>query len=194
MSERTCEACFSKFKSAKFHPKQRFCSYKCRKETWGRRRFNLPPKMHTLICAVCDKEFVQKRASNTEYCTISCKKLGVFRKLKGLPVKGPRKHVKGSGYINAQGYKIHSRPQHPNASKRGQVSEHVLVMSAFLRRPLKKHETVHHKNGIRDDNRLENLELWSSSHPPGQRIEDKITWCKEFLKEYGYSIQKKEKI
>jgi hypothetical protein len=67
-------------------------------------------------------------------------------------------------------------------------------MSNYLKRPLLKGETVHHRNGIRDDNRLENLELWSHSHPPGQRVEDKIQWCKEFLEQYGYDVIMKIKI
>lgn len=48
-----------------------------------------------------------------------------------------------------------------------------------------EHETVHHKNGDRGDNRLTNLELWSSSQPAGQRIEDKVAWAKEILALYA---------
>lgn len=83
---------------------------------------------------------------------------------------------KGGRTKNKAGYVV------INVSSSERIFEHVLVMSEHLGRLLLKSETVHHKNGIRDDNRLENLELWSSSHPPGQRIEDKLQWAIEFIK------------
>lgn len=58
-------------------------------------------------------------------------------------------------------------------------------MSITVGRPLHGHETVHHINGVRTDNRPENLELWSRSQPSGQRVSDKIAWAMEFLTIYG---------
>lgn len=64
------------------------------------------------------------------------------------------------------------------------VPEHRIVVEQAIGRELYADETVHHVNGVRDDNRLGNLELWSSLHPAGQRIEDKIAWALEILDRY----------
>ena len=58
-------------------------------------------------------------------------------------------------------------------------------MEEMLGRKLLSHETVHHKNGVRDDNDPMNLELWSSSHARGQRVEDLVAYAKEILELYG---------
>lgn len=75
----------------------------------------------------------------------------------------------------------------PGASKSGHILEHRKVMQELLGRPLLPVENVHHKNGVRDDNRPENLELWTRSQPQGQRVADKIAWAKEFLALYADS-------
>lgn len=69
--------------------------------------------------------------------------------------------------------------------KRVVVKEHRIVMERLLGRELLPGENVHHANGNRADNRPENLELWSSSQPPGQRVSDKVAWAKALLALYA---------
>jgi len=68
---------------------------------------------------------------------------------------------------------------------RGTVKEHRLVMEQILGRQLRSDEAVHHRNGVRDDNRPENLELWSKSQPHGQRVEDKVAWAVGIIQLYA---------
>jgi hypothetical protein len=83
---------------------------------------------------------------------------------------------KGGG-IDKNGYRLISRGN-------GQEFEHRVVMADFIGRELLSHETVHHRNGDRADNRIENLELWSTANPKGQRVQDKIQWAVELLATY----------
>lgn len=109
------------------------------------------------------------------------------RKGENHPLYKGGRTITPRGYVYLSGY-----PDHPNAKGAGSIAEHVLVMSQMLGRPLTKDENVHHKNGIRYDNRPENLELWSRSQPPGQRVEDKVAWAQEILKTYRPELLKEE--
>lgn len=91
---------------------------------------------------------------------------------------------KGGVIKDDYGYVLIRKPKHHRSKSNGYVREHIVVMEKVLGRRLKKGETVHHKNGIRNDNRPENLELWTKSHPPGQRVSDIVCWAKRILELY----------
>lgn len=84
---------------------------------------------------------------------------------------------RGSGNITSEGYR-----RLRIAGKN--ILEHRLVMERSLGRDLLPTESVHHRNGDRLDNRLENLELWNSAHPRGQRPEDLVAFAREILALY----------
>lgn len=182
-----CPICEKQFEKGTIKSKT-FCSRNCAACSSLRRKKGLPLTPYIKNCLVCEKEFRVINFRTKLYCGGACKKLGSSRVGKGDPVTGPRKRAKpGTGYVNKHGYRLVPFT-HPITGRPCSTYEQVVVMSKYLGRRLKKHERVHHKNGIRSDNRIENLELWSHSHPYGQRVEDKLQWCKEFLEQYGHTV------
>jgi hypothetical protein len=101
----------------------------------------------------------------------------------GGPFK--QRRDKSERYIDKKGYVQVYRPEHPNAWADGWCPEHRLVMADHLGRSLTAEEVVHHGPGGRADNRIENLELWTRSHPDGQRVKDVLEWAKEFVARYA---------
>lgn len=98
------------------------------------------------------------------YCSLRCTGLAAHQRVLDK--------ARGQ-YVDKAGYVILTARVGDNGY---QQPEHRSVMEKTLGRKLEKHETVHHKNGIRTDNRPENLELWSSRHPRGQRTGDIDIW------------------
>jgi hypothetical protein len=96
------------------------------------------------------------------------------------PKASPKKIIDRHGYIE-----LINMHDYPGAKKNGRIFEHRYVMSEHLGRALYPGENVHHINGKRDDNRIENLELWSTAQPSGQRIEDKTAWAIAWLQQYA---------
>jgi hypothetical protein len=63
------------------------------------------------------------------------------------------------------------------------ILQHRAIWEAHNGRKLQRFENIHHKNGIRHDNRIENLELWTKTQPCGQRPEDLVSWVIDYYRE-----------
>jgi hypothetical protein len=100
---------------------------------------------------------------------------------------------RGGRTRHKRGYILLWAPEHPRTGNGSYVFEHVLVMEKTLGRYLLPGENVHHRNGIKDDNRSENLELWIRPQPTGVRASDAVAWAREILARYSdQSLQSKE--
>lgn len=135
------------------------------------------------VASECSIEGCEKPSSARGWCSAHYSKWR--RHGDPLWVTTPQTRRKAKGRPGTDGYVRLYLPEHPNARKDGYVSEHTVVMSEHLGRSLLKSENVHHRNGIRDDNRIENLELWNKSQPSGKRVRDLIEYANEIHALYG---------
>lgn len=155
-TEQTCSKCSGTFVNRR---EQRFCSRACRAAaSVGVLRV----KRRRRRCAWC-KEWYRSttRTARRICCSRRCAyDLGNTKRGRSGPANAK---WKGGVKSHALGY------LRQWVEGRGYLLQHRLVMEKMLGRPLRPGENVHHKNGVRDDNRPANLELWKKKQPPGQR-------------------------
>jgi HNH endonuclease len=132
-------------------------------------------------CPHCGKEFKRKVRIRNHYSGAHAPGHAMGLMPQKYCSRACSNKARAKGSLDKHGYLIVSM----GSRQAGQRPEHRVVMEKMIGRSLLKGETVHHKNGNRRDNRPENLELWSSRHGGGQRVEDRIRDAKEFLAEHN---------
>lgn len=167
-----CEECGKLFRSKRKEKWGRAATF-CSKECLIAKR-NKPVDIECICCkqsfSLPAHEAERKGKPARKFCSPTCtrKYWGEVGKAdKRTPEEGKR-HYSGSGYVYIY------VPEHPSVKGKPYkyVAEHRLVMEKDLGRYLEPGENVHHKNGNRMDNRIENLELWKRPQPAGQRLAD----------------------
>lgn len=151
------------------------------------------------ICIECKRDF--KPSSNHKkypacrsraFCYNACACGGLkFHRSKtcqacNVPASGEQSATWKTGKIfHKKGYVMRFAPEHPRARTGNYVFEHILVMEEKIGRFLMENENVHHINGVRSDNRIENLELWTKPQPSGVRAIDLLQWARNIVNTYS---------
>ena len=130
----------------------------------------MPPKLKNRLCSI-DNCGRKHKANNY------CKQHNERFKTHGDPMAHIPLRPQYLPYVGNDGYLRYGK-------NRTTILVHREIMEEHLGRKLLPGESVHHKNGVRTDNRIENLELWSKVQPSGQRVEDKVRWALEIIETY----------
>lgn len=136
----------------------------CRPHYYRRRRLDEEKELRS--ARRCGKEGCERPYDTGGYCQLH---YGRQRKTGALGPPGLLRAENGTGFTSKAGYRYFWRDGE-------RVAEHKIVMERVLGRELEPGENVHHRNGVKDDNRPANLELWVKVQPGGQRVDDLVAW------------------
>ena len=152
-----------------------------------------PLRSWTRNTGKCDWPGCDRWQERRHLCTVHYDRQRQGRDM-DAPLESPRTYETGlTRKVLDDGYVAVRCPGHfgnPKTHSADWYDEHRYEMECHLGRPLNSPENVHHINGIRDDNRIENLELWTSSQPAGQRVIDLLIWADDIIAQYEPELDK----
>lgn len=128
--------------------------------------------MHWWVRCDCGVEFSTRGTTKAKSCK-ACSR----ENLRGAGSTRWR----GGKFVNSTGYVVITVPGHHRAGAQGYVLEHIVVAEKYYGTRIARDMSVHHINGIRSDNRPENLEIWDRAHPAGQRLVEKLDFYEQQL-------------
>jgi hypothetical protein len=167
------------FESLRFHDLT-LCGSTCRmsgmniKECSECKKDFVPSSRHSRCpsCRAVSMRKVCECGRRMHYTAKLCKECTPRRSGSWKPVEARSRRISKDGYV------------YLSLPGRSNYAEHRWIMEQSLGRELYPDESVHHLNGVRDDNRIENLELWVKPQPTGIRVEDAVKWAREILLRY----------
>lgn len=152
----------------------------------GSLKFGVPIGTSIYTDTECMHPGCETRKFSLGYC-----KMHYTRSRNGSPpMDAPRRKLKGEAVwsewrVAKDGYVVRSKQYREDGKHvRLHQSQHRTYWEEAYG-PLLEGQNIHHKNGVRSDNRLENLELWDVRQPKGQRPEDKLEYAKEIFLKYA---------
>lgn len=163
-----CKRCGADFKAKAAHADRRvYCSKECMYA--GRTEASLVAKE----CKGCKATFFSQPSRRVLFCSEACNRKN-------------RSYVRRNG---SDGWYLQGKTGYIARVRDGKTQlQHRFIVEQHLGRSLMPFENVHHINGVKDDNRLENLEIWITKQPKGQRPADLYDWAVELLDHMGYDV------
>ena len=181
---RECITCGKEFTS--YNPNPKFCSRDCRTD-YMRHKIPIDRMIELYEKGLTQEEVAEKLGTSQKVIWKRMKEIGYEARVaaKRNQYGSNNDSWKGGRVFDSRGYVLVKTPNHPRAKRQGDyVFEHILAVEKEIGRYLNVGEIIHHINGIKDDNRLNNLYITNPSEHSSMHNNGWSHLVKSNLEEY----------